>query len=363
MKANAENERLKRDYFQYLKEAHGRDEATIDGAAKALARFEDSTGRKPFKRFHREQAVAFKKRLANAASVRTGERLSKATLLATMRELRTFFFWLAHLPGFKSHIAYADADYFNLPDKDVAVARAVRERPVPTIDQVRRVIAAMPAATVLERRDRALIAFALVTGARAGALASIRVGNVDLDGGYVDQDARMVRTKGSKTFRTYFFPVAEEAEEIVAQWASELSHDHFWGPADPFFPATEVGLDNRHGGFVPAGLARRCWQGTGPINDIFRRAFALGDLPYFNPHSFRAMLVRHGMTLGLMPEQMKAWSQNLGHANVMTTLTSYEQVPTHRQGELIRARGDRAAGAISLTQAQIAALKSLATTL
>jgi hypothetical protein len=36
---------------------------------------------------------------------------------------------------------------------------------------------------------------------------------------------------------------------------------------------------------------------------------------------------------------MKAWSQNLGHADVLTTFTSYGEVPTHRQCELIRARG------------------------
>jgi integrase len=364
MKISAENERIKRDYFQYLREAHGRDEATIDGAAKALARFEDSTGRKPFKRFHREQAVAFKKKLAAALNARTGERLSKATLLATLRELRAFFFWLAHLPGFKSHIAYADADYFNLPDKDVAVARARRERPVPTVNQVRRVLASMPAATPLERRDRALIAFTLLTGARASALASIRLGHVDMAGGYVDQDARTVRTKGSKTFRTFFLPIDDDALAIVTDWALELARDQAWGPGDPLFPATEIGLDPVHGGFEPAGLERRCWRGTGAINEIFRRAFALADLPYFNPHSFRAMLVRHAMSLDLTPEQMKAWSQNLGHANVMTTLTSYGQVPTHRQGELIRgmekARKDMQdkLDPVSLMESALAAMKA-----
>ena len=58
-----------------------------------------------------------------------------------MRDLREFFLWLAREPGFRSHIAYADADYFNLPDKDVAVARARREKRVPTLDQVRHVLA------------------------------------------------------------------------------------------------------------------------------------------------------------------------------------------------------------------------------
>jgi hypothetical protein len=133
-KTNAANERVKRDYFRYLAEAKGRDEAKIDGVAKSLARFEESTRARDFKRFHREQAVAFKAKLAAALNARTGERLSKATVLATLRDLRAFFFWLAHLPGFKASIAYADADYFNLPDKDVAVARARREGRVPTLD-------------------------------------------------------------------------------------------------------------------------------------------------------------------------------------------------------------------------------------
>ena len=87
-KHNAANERIKRDYLAYLKEALGRDEATIDGVAKSLARFEESTKARDFKRFHREQAVAFKAALAKATNVRTGERISKATMLSTLRDLR-----------------------------------------------------------------------------------------------------------------------------------------------------------------------------------------------------------------------------------------------------------------------------------
>jgi hypothetical protein len=55
------------------------------------------------------------------------------------------------------------------------------------------------------------------------------------------------------------------------------------------------------------------------------------------------MLVHLGFALKLSPEQMKAWSQNLGHADVLTTFTSYGQIPTHRQGELVRALKGRSA--------------------
>jgi len=337
-KHNAANERIKREYFGYLKEAKGRDEATIDGVAKSLARFEESTKARDFKRFHREQAVAFKAGLANAINARTGERISKATMLSTLRDLRAFFFWLAHLPGFKSHIQYADADYFNLNDKDIAVARARREKRVPTLAQVHHVLSAMPAETVVDRRDRALIAFAALTVARVGALASFRLGHVDLAEGFVEQDARTVRTKFAKTFRTYFMPIEGDALAIFADWTRELARDHLWGSDDPLFPATQIGQDE-NGGFRAVGILRSGWNTTQPINGIFRRAFEGVGLPYFNPHSFRDMLVRHAMTLDLSPEAMKAWSQNLGHADVLTTFTSYGSVPTHRQGELVRAVG------------------------
>jgi integrase len=358
MKPNSGNERLKRRYFQYLREALGRDEATIDGVAKALTRFEETTRAKDFNRFHREQAVALKGKLGVAANARTGERLSKATVLATLRDLRAFFTWLAREPGFRSHIAFADADYFNLSDKDIAVARARREKAVPTIDQARCVLAAMPASTPLERRDRALIAFTMLTGARVSALASFRLAHVDLTGGYVEQDARSVRTKFSKTFRTYFMPFDSQARVIVSDWIAELTGHHLWGPDDPLFPATEMGL-NVNGGFVATGLARRSWATTEPVRGIFRRAFAGAALPYFNPHSFRDMLVRYAMTLNLSPEKMKALSQNLGHGEVLTTFTRYGQVPAHRQGELIRALDERPAGGGLGSSEQVAALEAL----
>lgn len=334
-KPNPRNERIKRDYVRYLAEARGRDTATVNRVLKSLVRFEESTRRKDFKAFHREQAVAFKRLLSQTQNARTGERLSKASLLSTLRDLHAFFFWLAHLPGFKSHIAYADADYFNLTDKEIAVARAKREKRVPTLAQVEHVIASMPFGTLIERRNRAVLAFATVTGARVGALASFRLGDVNVEQGYVDQDARHVRTKFSKSFRTFLMPVSEPAMAIATEWYAEMTADRLRAPHDPLFPSTEMGISGE-GSFTPTGLGKTCWSTTSPIREIFAGAFTAAGLPYFNPHSIRDMLVRHIMALDLPVEVLKSWSQNLGHQGLLTTLTSYGTVPTDRQGELIR---------------------------
>ena len=209
-------------------------------------------------------------------------------------------------------------------------------------------------------RDRALVAFTALTAARAGALASFQLGHVNLGGDCVEQDARIVRTKFAKTFRTYFMPIGGEALAIVTDWISELQQDHLWGPADPLFPATSIGLGET-GGFIATGIARHGWAGTQPIRDIFRRAFEAAGLPYFHPHLFRKTLVRHAMTLDLSPEAMKAWSQNLGHNDVLTTFTSYGNVPAHRQGELIKSAAQVQAGDDWTQDADVQAiLKALA---
>ena len=96
---NPQNERIKRAYFSYLAEAQGFSEATLDGVAKALNRFETYTRFRDFKAFHIEQAKGFKASLAGQTSIRTKDRLSKATLYATLSALKRFFIWLAGSPA------------------------------------------------------------------------------------------------------------------------------------------------------------------------------------------------------------------------------------------------------------------------
>jgi len=336
---NPSNERIKRQYFAFLKEAKRHSEPTVDAVAKALARFEEVSRYRDFKAFHFEQAIAFKRRLAEQRAQRSGDKLSKATLHATLAHLKRFFQWLAGQPGYKSRLRYSDAEYFNLSENETRIATARREQSAPTIAQIRHVVTTMPAKTDIERRNRALVAFTLLTGARDSAIASFKLKHVDLAAGCVRQDAREVRTKFSKTFTTYFFPVGDEVRQIVAEWIVYLREELLWGNDDPLFPATRIAVGAATRQFETAGVDRRHWASAQPIREIFREAFAAAGLPYFNPHSFRNTLVQLGEERCQTPEQFKAWSQNLGHEGVLTTFYSYGEVPTRRQGEIIVALG------------------------
>ena len=332
---NPENERIKRAYFIYLKEARRLGEHSIDCAAAALAKFEDYTKYRDFKRFHIQQAIGFKHKLTEEVSPRTGERLSRGTAFSILNALRGFFQWLSTQPGYRSHLSSADAEYFALSEREARIAKAIVERPVPTIEQIRHVLQTMPAVTDIQMRNRAVVAFTLLTGARDGAIASLKCKHVDVVEGKVVQDAREVRTKFSKTFTTWFFPVGEEVHRIVVDWVGYLITEKLFGPVDPLFPATEIVQDQYHL-FQTGGLSRAHWSNATPIRGIFKEAFTSAGLAYANPHSLRKTLAQLGERLCRTPEEFKAWSQNLGHEQVLTTFSSYGQVGADRQAELIR---------------------------
>jgi integrase len=334
-KMNANNERIKRKYLTFLKQAKGQNEASIDAVAKAISRFETYTQWKDFKAFHFNQAIAFKVYLTNQKHHQTGEPLSVATMNGTVRHMKAFIEWLSQETGYKSRIKYSDAEYFNLSEKEARTAKAKRKKPAATLEQLKHTLSVMPNNTAIQKRDRALLAFTLLSGARDGAIASLKLKHIDFNANTVYQDAREVKTKFSKTFTTCFFPVGDDVREIVFEWVEYLKTECLFGNDDPLFPKTKMsqGCDNN---FIAEGLSREHWSSAATIRKIFKEAFSLAGLPSFNPHSVRNTLVGLAEKVCQTPEELKAWSQNLGHEGVLITLYSYGEVQEGRQAEIFR---------------------------
>lgn len=333
-KHNAENERMKREYLRWLKDAQGRSEPTLDIVAAAIDRFEAHARFRDFKTFRREQAVSFKDYLGATPHPTTGKPLAKATLYGTLKAVQAFFEWLSREPGYRRHVHISDAAYFRPSDNDARIATARRDKASPSLEQVKHVIATMPTATVADRRDRAVVALVLLTGARDAAVASFRIKHLDLGRRELFQDAREVKTKRAKTFTTGFFPVGDQVIEPLSAWVADLKADHRFGPDDPLFPATTLSLD-ANGLFAVEGVEPRFWTSAAPIRSLFRRAFEGAGLPYYGPHSLRRTLVTLAYNLNLGPRDLKAWSLNLGHDSVLTTLGSYGTLSANEQAEVM----------------------------
>jgi len=307
----------------------------VDAAAKAIDRFEGFGSFRPFKDFRAEHASAFRTHLLSHRTA-SGQALSKSTVVHTLNALKRFFGWLAGQSGYRK-IEYAWSEYFTPSLKDLAAARAHRERRVPTVDQICSLVASMPDATPVQKRDRAVIALIALTGARDNAVASFKIKHIDVQERMLFQDGRTVRTKFSKTITTWFFPVSNDLERIVADWVGYARSVLHFGSNDPLFPATKRTLAASDMG----SLGKVGWETAGPIRRIFKESFERAGMAACNPHSLRHMLVRLGMDVCRTPEEFKAWSQNLGHEGVLVTLNSYGDVPTHRQRELIHSFAHR----------------------
>ena len=332
-KTNEDNERAKQAYVFFLEEAEGLDQKSTDKVLAALLKFETSTNFKPFKRFRVEQAAKFKADLSKAKG-RAGKPLSPATIDATLAQVRGFFKWLAGQPGYKSRITYSDANYFRNTRKNARVAHARREKEFPSVEAAYHAFQAMPDVSEFQKRDKALFAFFMLTGARVGAVASLRLKHIDLFHGKVFQDAREVKTKASKTIDTTFFPVDPVYLECFTAWVTYLREVKFFGPEDALFPKAEMGLADA-GGFEVKGLSRDPYSNTTPLNKIIRNAFAVVQIPEYTPHSFRATLAMLGDQMCSNMEQLKAWSMNMGHDSISTTVTSYMPVSRQRQTEIL----------------------------
>ena len=333
-KINEENERIKRRYLQYLKTAKRKDASTVQKAAEGILRFEASTNYASFKRFRIEQAIKFQDRINAEISKATGKPLSKSTISSVLAANKAFIFWLADQTGYKSRIRHSDADYFNMDAKGQRVASATRETPYPSMEMARHAFNYMPEGSEIDRRNKALFAFLMLTGARDGAVASLRLKHINMIDGCVYQDAREVKTKNSKTFTTYFLPVDPEYMTCFKDWVTYLKVNALFGPDDPLFPPAKI--EPQNGEFKVVGLERATYKNANAIRAVIKDAFTRADLPAFTPHAFRKTLVKWADTIYTTREAFKAFSQNIGHSNVVTTISAYCPVSTERQAELIK---------------------------
>lgn len=195
-------------------------------------------------------------------------------------------------------------------------------------------VANMPEQTVLQRRDRALITFLFLTGSREGAAITVRLGHVDLVNKCVQFDGREVSTKFGKSFTTGFYPMGETLEVGLQDWARELRQEHLFSDADPLFPKTrvDVGPSRR---FEAIGISREPWKSPSGAAKIFKQAFVDAGLPPFSPHRVRDTVAELARAFCHTPEDYKAWSQNMGHEDVLTTFRAYGAVSPGRQVDLM----------------------------
>lgn len=330
-KVNPKNERLKLDW---LKELERDDSAsTIDHKLAALVCFEEATDYLDFDKITVDAVDAF-------TDYVTQRPTRSRTNVATVNSVKSFFQWMVMDERMKGKTARKPINALRLKRKDRTASRARQTRPIATIAQIEATVKAMPNTTAIERRNRALIAFTLVSGARDGAIISMRLKHVDLINKQVHQDPNEVDTKAGKQIDTLFFPVGAFFIQEVIDYLAYLKTEQGFTANDYLFTSSARGRDD-HDQFCIIGITKARWANAQPMRDIFRAAFNAVDMPYFNPHSFRKTLMALAYELNLSGEDIKAWSQNLGHEKLDTSVNSYGKLSKDRQRARMLALHDK----------------------
>jgi len=357
MKINIENERLKRKFFRWLKEADGCCESTITNIEKAIFLYEDFTKRASFKSFNANRAIEFKKCL-KAREFR-GKLISLTTYYTYLRYLRKFFSWLAWQNGYKSKITPNVVAYLKISEKEERIATQQTPRNYPSLEYVKKLTSSIKVNNEIGLRDRALIAFTLLSGMRDMAVITLPLSCLDIQKLTINQNPKMnVQTKFSKYILSNLFKFDEQLLNYLKVWVKHIKGKGF-GAQDPLFPCSkkEQGPDNLSFQASDKVIAT-FWQGTGSMREIFKKRAKEANLPYYSPHTFRHLAVSLALKHCKTGEQIKAISQNFGHEHVATTLSSYANYRPDKLSEIINSI-DCSGKSLKPSEAKIEAMKKI----
>jgi len=332
---NIKNELVKRKYFRFLKEAEGFSDSTIDIFNKAILRYEEFTKYDDFsKKFNPDRMIGYKDWLKKRET--NGKCISTVTYHANIRNLRKFFKWLCTQTGFKSKIHTDVIGYLKVTHSEERMATQNKPREFPEYDNVLKLIESINPVTEIDKRDQALITFALITGMRDAAIVTLPLKCVDISSLRIFQDPNKgVKTKFAKYIETTIFNFDEKFIEIVKEWIDLLVSKGF-EKDDPLFPRSKKNKDEINISFNNSVEVEPVyWLNAGSMRKVFKKRFEAAGLRYFPPHTFRHLTKATAFKACKNGEEFHAVSQNFGHENLGTTFGSYGNFPPKKLNEII----------------------------
>ncbi len=336
-KYKGKNERMKRKYLSWLQEAEGYSEATVRAIEKAIWKYEEFTKDADYRNFDENSARQFKKYLATNKNERTQNVLSLKSQYDVLRHVNNFFMWLSGQPGYKSRVSSYDVQFLKLSKADSRKATAPALPDYPSVEYVKKLCSSIEGDDEIAMRDRAMIAFTLLTGMRDQAIITLPLGCFDAEKLVVHQEPdKGVHTKFSKQIVTKMFEFDETLVKYVLDWHEYLIKEKLFTHKDPLFPRT---LLEQEGGtllaFVVKGVEPRFWKSADPIRKVFKKRCNDAELDYYSPHKYRHTHISEAFSRAETVEELKAISVSVGHENLSTTFFGYGRMDFDRATEII----------------------------
>jgi len=317
---NKNNERVIYNFLVYCRRFNPK---TTDALLSTVREIEAFLGRKDFKRYTNDDVDRYRTELRRRANTNEADSLSISTLRHRASHIRRFLDWLIKQDHMEK-LPRSLPDYVTLSKADTARAKKPEPRPYPADEEAVLLVSSIPGNSLVERRDRAIVATSFLLGTRANATASLRIKHINLERHCAFQIATESRIKNSKTQTTWFFPGDPIFEQTLTDWIRELERFGAMGDDALFSPDEELGRIAYWQ--IKSREPIEPWASSSGVEKAFRRANESAKLPYFNPHSARHNVFFRKDRYCSTWRQRKAWSHNGGHENEAITERNYAKM-------------------------------------
>ncbi len=292
-------------YLRHMDRRVGRHPSTIHKYRTQLRHLLEWADEYPFQKA-REIDPSFPAYLVTARADGRAGPLSYSTIYKTLITVRAFFqFARLEWPQRYHRISESWIDLLQ-PTRDTKPIPSLEEHRFYTLDEVQAIVR-VSAETLREERAKTAAAILFLSGMRPDVLASIPISCVDLQQHRILQIPLFgVRTKNSKPAITYLLNIPELLETVTA-W------DHRVRSVFP--PSTLWYSTLNNDGMQLTETTRAIVGRASVIGDDLRIICQKAGVEYKSPHKFRHGHIVYARRLARTPDDVKAISQNVMHAN------------------------------------------------
>jgi site-specific recombinase XerD len=166
-----ENEKVIKSYIEVKRFKFA--ESTISQILKAIEKYQEFTSYKDFKQFNFKTVNKYVKYLRDSD-------LSVSTINGYLTYLRNFLEWLSSQTGYKSRIRLDVVELLSINNNELNQLNKSINKDYPTLEQAKTIFNMVEINNDVDRRDKALIALATLTGMRSESLRTLTLGAIDI---------------------------------------------------------------------------------------------------------------------------------------------------------------------------------------
>lgn len=323
---NPKNERMKYKYRVHQKRAFGKDDKTVIAILKHLREYELFTDFAGFETFDDDHAHRYIGYLEACE-------YSPSYLNDCVRHLREFMRWLERQKGYKSKLDYNHIDYLNLTRNQKNTAKATGYKKAYNFGQIVKAIRAMPAATITEKRNKAMVSLQALCGLRVSELRTVTLNSfIEEDGHYfIYINPKEMQVKFAKPREADLIKLTDDITQNVLDWRNLLIEQGFT-KTDPLFP--RITCHFSQGDILKMEMTRQGMKSNSSISAVFKKAYTTAGFEYLRVHSFRHTLARAAGKAN-SPDVLNATSKSLGHSNIDVTVQSYGDLSPYERRQII----------------------------